>query len=143
MPLPIHIFGDGHDTLIILQHDHSGQEFTIPVSFAVTGLEFDPDHWLISANNTVTQQTSAQQPALAPYSIRVFPNPVGTVLYVKVPGSGNQSYTITDVTGKKLKQGFVQEGINAIPAADLIQGIYLLQIFNANGAWTEKFMKLN
>ncbi|MBK7465412.1 MAG: T9SS type A sorting domain-containing protein [Saprospiraceae bacterium] len=58
MPVPVLFSGEGRDTLVRFDHLFSGESFTVPLDFKITSVKFDPDLWLLSANNTVNQVTS-------------------------------------------------------------------------------------
>jgi len=58
MPVPVLFSGEGRDTLVRFDHHFSGESFTVPLDFKITSVKFDPDLWLLSANNTVNQVTS-------------------------------------------------------------------------------------
>ncbi|MBK8924071.1 MAG: peptidase M1 [Saprospirales bacterium] len=60
LPAPLQLVGpDGQTKTIVLDHSYSGQTFTADVEFPVLAVLFDPELWLISANNTVTKTTGA------------------------------------------------------------------------------------
>ena len=144
MPLQILLHGIDRDTMVIIQHAFSGQEFAIPLDFTVTGMDIDPNHWLISANNTVTQQTSALQIDPKKTAIRIFPNPVTSILYFTTPGISGLTYTISDVAGKQMKQGALPGStLYSVPVTELPQGFYVLRIAFSNVVLSQKFIKVN
>jgi len=50
-------------------------------------------------------------------------------------------YAIFDMNGKILKKGTLANGMNAIPAASMISGMYLIGFSDGTDRWTEKFVK--
>ena len=54
MPLPIRFTAAGFDTTVVFNHTSSGQIFTRTLNFQATTASFDPNLWILSANNVVT-----------------------------------------------------------------------------------------
>ncbi len=54
MPVPIRFQSTGHDTTLVFNHTFSGQVFTATLNFTATTVTFDPNLWILSKNNTVT-----------------------------------------------------------------------------------------
>lgn len=65
-------------------------------------------------------------------AIKIYPNPSQQTLNIYCP-IANQSYKITDITGKILLKGNIQKGTQSINIAHLAAGKYNLIIFNNNG----------
>jgi hypothetical protein len=96
MPVPLYFKNATHDTLIRVQHNVSGEQFTIPLSFAADSLIFDPQLWIISANNMASNVPEPQLPA----TFSVFPNPTSDVLIFQSPIKGSCNVKIYDMQGK-------------------------------------------
>lgn len=79
---------------------------------------------------TATALTSAN-------SIRLFPNPVGTKLFIQNADHAGTVFQIRDLLGKTLIVGQNPE----IDVSELPPGIYLVTIFNAKGSKTLRFVK--
>lgn len=76
-------------------------------------------------------------------SIRLYPNPAMNVLQVKLPATGIFSYTITDVSGKNMLMGKLDQQQNTIELANIQQGAYILHVTDNNGASiNRRFAKL-
>jgi aminopeptidase N len=58
MPIPVKLIGATKDTTVRLMHTSNGQLFYFPLSFAVTSVQFDPQAWILSKNNTTTQDAA-------------------------------------------------------------------------------------
>lgn len=67
----------------------------------------------------------------APKNIVVYPNPATENLYIDGTHNG-QSFTMTDITGKMIKNGVING--NSINISELAPGAYTLHISTANGA---------
>ncbi|MBW1295693.1 T9SS type A sorting domain-containing protein [Aquimarina litoralis] len=66
-----------------------------------------------------------------------YPNPVRDVINFST-SNGNYTYTIYDLTGKKIAFG---QASGKIAVANLQPGIYLLQLQDAESSWSYKFVK--
>lgn len=69
-------------------------------------------------------------------SVKIFPNPVHDILGIEL--NANEVYIITDLHGRQVLAGSLQQGINAINIAMLIPGVYMLSI---NGQGNYKLVK--
>ena len=78
MPVPIKFKSATRDTTLVFNHGVIGQNFSVDLSFADDSLIFDPDYWLISANNAITRQSPYN------FEMKVYPNPVSNVLQLSV-----------------------------------------------------------
>ncbi len=56
LPLPIRVTGaNGEQKLIVLDNTHNNQSFTESAGFEVVSVDFDPDAWLVTRNNTIVK----------------------------------------------------------------------------------------
>nr|WP_314494385.1 LamG-like jellyroll fold domain-containing protein [uncultured Chryseobacterium sp.] len=69
--------------------------------------------------------------------ISIAPNPVSDILYVNIPLKGINTYKITDVNGRTVHNGNLDQ-TNRINVSSLIKGTYFLEI---NGISNLKFLK--
>jgi hypothetical protein len=143
LPLPIEFKDATHDTLIRVQNNFSGQPFSVQLSFHADSLIFDPDSWIISANNTVNNVRSLT----IDNSISVFPNPSADLLSVQTGNSitGKGFVKIVDGNGKLVleKELLFSASNNQhfIDISTLSIGLYLITIETENGTVTQKFVK--
>ena len=78
LPVAIKFKGFGGDSTMVFNHAHSGQSFSFDLPYVIDTVIFDPDYWLISANNVVTRASAYD------FALKIFPNPVGKVLQLHV-----------------------------------------------------------
>lgn len=91
-----------------------------PYEFFVTGIEQTPG---------ISLQVSA------------FPNPVSSVLNLKIDGSQEfegMSYRLSDITGKELESHPVNARLSELPMQNFESGTYLLSVFE-NGKPVQSF----
>lgn len=131
MPVPIKLTGASKDTLIVLNHTYSGQSFTVPVSFQVASITFDPDLWLIAGHNTVIGLKELGNKGA---SFNLYPVPATDLIYVK----GNYGYVkaesaaMYDALGRKINEWVLPDLSKGFAINLLPDGIYTL-VLNIDG----------
>jgi hypothetical protein len=140
MPVPLKFIGEEKDTTIVFNHTFSGEMFEINPGFTIISTEFDPDLWLISANNHITLGVDDITAAM---EIRMLPNPAGNHLYVQHNHSKINSLEILNLNGKKESIILINEKETDIEIniQNLKPGMYLLRIVYDEGIITRKFVK--
>lgn len=100
MPVPIKFIGTTKDTTLVFNHAFSGQTFTSTINFPITSVQFDPELWLISANNSITVGIS--EISFNDIKLKIYPNPVTN--YLKIDGfplnCELEKIQIIDILGK-------------------------------------------
>lgn len=141
MPVPIEFSGPNGDTTIVFEHTSSGQSFTAQLPFTINKVRFDPDFWILSANDQVV---GLRENALSAH-IMVYPNPAGNELTIDGLTEGNRLLQITlmEISGKILKQLPVSDFSpkQIVDLSGLNAGIYLLHIRTENGVYSQEFVK--
>ncbi|MFN0174028.1 MAG: M1 family aminopeptidase [Saprospiraceae bacterium] len=131
MPVAVKLSDGVKDTVLVLNHIFSGQQFTIALDFSPTSLVFDPDLWLASRNNTVVSIIEDPLPELY---IDLAPNPAreNFVFYLHADNSENAKMTFWAADGKLVIQNQLEilSGYNTIPivVGQLPAGRYLLRL---------------
>lgn len=128
MPVPILLIGDNEEQLVRLEHSFNGELFEVEVPFTVTSVAFDPDLWLISANNTVQQQELVgAETAFSDEKIQLFPNPANSFLQVFYEGknaASNTNWLIVNQLGQEVGAGQMAQGNTKIDISGLSAGLY-------------------
>jgi len=146
MPLPIKVSDGINDTLLVVNHSFSVQVFDIPLPFKPSSLEFDPDKWIVSRNNTVDMVTSTDERDITGADVNIYPNPAGNVVYITIDNPVQRdkisSLIITDSKG-----AIIQE-VKDIPIRTEIDlstyqtGTYMITILTDTGSFVKKFTKI-
>jgi len=107
---------------------------TIKLSYVlgefVVGSMTDDDGSLQLANGyypSLNLETLSVKSPLIEIKLKVFPNPVNELLYISHPTENNFDIYLTDITGKKIFKGEVQNQY-PINISQYTRGIYLLTI---------------
>lgn len=144
MPVPVQLKGQGRDTIVVLDHVHSGQIFTMNVGFAVDEIVFDPDIWLVAkVDQLILGDGELQLPEAA---VEFFPNPVKEELAITItqPGYAITGFQIFDTSGNLIrKESILSSFSHLIKTNSLDSGVYLLQLdINGKPACTKLFIKI-
>ena len=151
LPLPIRLNGvQGQRKDIVLDHRSEGQVFQLPSDFDVASLEFDPDLWLTTRNNTVSKTVvNVQDLSASGYLLRLEPNPVSEgVIYsvLSAPTAGEVSLILEQADGKILRhtRETLMEGENrfSIEIRGVAAGVYTLRIKNPVGELSARVLVL-
>ena len=101
MPVPLGLRGAGRDTVVVLDHTRSGQEFWVDPGFRVDTVIFDPANWLLSGTNSVTGRPAA---SAGLNDIRIYPNPVTDRVAISIanPAGHDLSLRLYNAAGQLL-----------------------------------------
>lgn len=141
MPVPIHLSGNEGDSTLVLNHDFSGQVFTIQVDFEVDELSFDPELWLLAKSEINLVSDSEIFPVLVS---NFYPNPVGDVLNIQINNPDwIDEIRVVDSKGRTERRVTNHSnGAFRIKVKDLANGVYFLKIESKKIIRTYKFIKL-
>lgn len=138
MPVPVLLKGNGVDSLVRLEHTQDGELFAVEMPFEVTSVQFDPDLWLISANNTVQEGVLvASDEAVAGNGAFVFPNPAHDfvqVVFKEKDASLPYNWQIINALGQTEQRGSRLKNGPAIDVSGLSSGLYRLVLRDERGA---------
>ena len=135
MPLPMHFIGEGRDTTITIQHGYSGQVFEIDGPSWADSLVFDPELWILSANNNV-KKTVISTTIESQLNASIFPNPTADLLSIRA--ESGFSFQVFDVHGKQIVKGQETSTQSQIHTSDWVPGLYSIQLIGVNGKTTVK-----
>jgi len=127
MPVPVRFYGVGKDTTIVFDHEFSGQEFLIELSFVPDSLAIDPEKWLISGGNNYTLGISEFKEGI----LKIIPNPAKDFITIEFPREQLFSdFQISDLEEKTIIASKIpsNSGICRIDIRELPEGVYLCRI---------------
>lgn len=142
MPVPVEFSGLNEDTIIVFDHLYSGQTFSFNLNFEIKNIFFDPERWILSAENSVI---STRQKNASEYPVLLFPNPAGdqVSVYFSEQGFPVLSARIIDATGrivKKINFDFPSPTVD-FDISMLTVGFYLIEIETINKFTNLRFVK--
>lgn len=121
LPLPVHVFVNGFDTALRLDNTTQDQYFKIKMTDCPDSLQFDPEQWILSANNQISGIYDVEDQSV----MKIFPNPARQKVNFLLPQTGVVS--ICDLTGKVVFSGkFLGNNVQSIDLMRLNQGTYLV-----------------
>ncbi|WP_310554664.1 M1 family aminopeptidase [Flavobacterium sp.] len=136
MPVPVRLTGAaGAFKDVVLDNTTNGQTFQVPVTFTVTGVEFDRDKNIISKDNTTTLGVENFNFAA---SIKMYPNPSTAILNIDMPSS----ITLNKVSlFNTLGQKTLESNQNRIDVSGQASGIYIVSFETSEGTFHKNFIK--
>ncbi|MBN8702866.1 MAG: T9SS type A sorting domain-containing protein [Bacteroidetes bacterium] len=143
MPVPIYIKGvAGKDTLLILNNTYSGQKFEVPLSFIPKEIIFDPDLWILSANNKVQRISELNNDD---NRILVYPNPAKNEITIELVNFYKpiDQIELINILGQKVFRSAFP-GVNntvIIPIDNIDKGSYYLRVLTATNHAIKKIIK--
>jgi aminopeptidase N len=142
MPVPIRFQGPGLDTILVFDHTFSGQLFTRTLTQNVTTVTFDPDLWILSANNTVIHDITINVDDLdiSIQSLDACPNPFTNTISLKGTHPGAE-IILFDITGNQILSVKAADNETIIDTKNLAKGLYLLTYKQNNSSRNIKIIK--
>jgi len=141
MPVPVELKDATHDTTVVLNNTFSGQSFIVNAGFMPDAVIFDPELWIIHANDVVTE---VNDPMLNDDEmISVFPNPASELLRITYHLHSSEPIIITDAAGHTVKT--IESNSKQIADVDLTDfspGFYFVKMLKGNIPLVKKFVKM-
>lgn len=125
LPVPVQFKNQAMDTILVFQHDFSGQSFTAGLPFKADAIVFDPERWIISKDNLVSDIDD-----IPASRIKTYPNPVSSAINISFPEIGVEAtIQLIDVYGRLLlSEKILTSGSISLPVDHLDDGVYFLII---------------
>jgi aminopeptidase N len=137
MPVPIRLTGaSGVSQDVVVNNTVNGQQFTVPVTFTVTGVQFDPKKDIISKLSTATLVTADFN---FDQSIQIYPNPTSNALSIDLPeGIDIESAIFYTILGQKIMETKSEKNWDI---SSFASGIHFLSVQTNKGTKQFKFIK--
>lgn len=140
LPVPLYFKNATQDTLVRVQHNVSGQTFTIQLGFAADSLLFDPDIWIITDSAIINNVPVIAPPA----NFTFFPNPANDVLMFQSPYRGNCEVKVYDMLGKLVFTKSASVDTNGYGQVDLTvlnSGYYIVRVNQEGREFKSPFLR--
>ncbi|MBE7173843.1 MAG: T9SS type A sorting domain-containing protein [Williamsia sp.] len=131
MPVPLQLKRAGRDTMVVLDHTYTGQEFWVDAGFLVDTIVFDPALWLLTNNNTVRKLPAS---SASINDIKIYPNPPADHVTVSIANPAGRRFSL-QLYNTAAQLLYKMEGelarsdqLSVIPFAALPSGVYWLTI---------------
>ncbi len=110
MKVPIYLIGDGQDTTVVLKNMANGTSFFVATDFEVNEVQFDPERWILSAQNTVALKAND---SIDIYQVKAVPNPASEEVRLTTfnPSFNPHRLEVIDAVGRTI---FVDEPAGGI-----------------------------
>lgn len=138
MPVPIRFKNNIRDTIIVFDHNASGQSFNVNTGFVPDSVFFDPDTWLVAVLDTLII-TSIDEKNSQPLS--VYPNPSKSQINISAGNQEIVSLLLTDIRGRRLMLWQPATPTSSLTINhELAPGIYFLKAVSRQNILTSKFV---
>jgi len=139
MPIPIYVAGQGQDTILRLEHTSSGQIFSINLPFEPDSVSFDPEHWIISANNTNSFIVGIEDTQIDDF-VQIFPNPISDNLHFIAQDKISELF-IFNGTGQLIASYFPRKKQFELNFSEYSSGLYHIQYSINNKVFSKMVVK--
>ena len=137
MPIQIKMKNSSQDTLVRLDHTHDGQMFSVDPGFSVDSVFFDPNDWIVSANNQVMVGVTNHLED----NTRIYPNPAEDMVQIE----GQREILEIEVykeDGIKLDKVNPRQDNYRYNISEFSKGVYFFRITFREGVISRKIIKL-
>ncbi len=136
MKVPLQLWFQGNDTILVLNNQINHQEFIIPMQEQIDSVIFDPDMWLI-AKDTIYNNTGILQ--IQTGDLQICPNPVSQEIEITLPsGTIFQSLQILDIKGDQVFSENLSGNRTSINVSKIAIGTYFLRIITNKQSYKKK-----
>lgn len=130
LPIQVKLKRSIGDTILVVNINQDSNYFTMATGGNVTGLEFDPNVWILKTSSVNNDLNLSLHESITPFSLAVFPNPGNGILRFEPSTTKNYSIEVYDLSGRSYGSFMATE---AVDLSHLQPGIYLLVISNEKG----------
>ncbi len=129
MPVPVHAIINGMAEEFILDHAAHDQRFSFYIGDEmVSQMLIDPDLWLLSRNNTITQLTTSTEANPLHNAYFMYPNPANQILRF-LPSTDIVYVEAVDLLGRRT---LLPVDGDQVSVATLLPGQYSIRLLNSN-----------
>lgn len=128
MPIELKLKSANGDKTITLYNNSPSQNFIVQWNEQLTGIDVDPDNHIVNKTGLIQEDQSILSVGRATYdNITVYPNPASDQW--KIDGLPNgSSCRLLDVSGKMIWGGTASGQTLIIPAIQVANGVYMLEV---------------
>lgn len=120
------------DTIVRVMHSNQTEVYVFPVLGTVTGVQCDPNNWVINKVVGPSQDvnlTELGEEVQLFNEVVISPNPSNGLYTLK---NAKGSYLVTDINGKQIAKGNCNQQTN-IDISKEANGVYLITLYNESG----------
>jgi aminopeptidase N len=143
MPIAVQFKNATRDTIVVLDHQYSGQEFSVNIGFKADTVLIDPNLWVISKDNSSVKETTDQ----SVNQLKIYPNPSPDKLFISLnnPTDTKMTLQLFSSNGQLVYSNMValpgRNELLEIPTQHLARGIYYLRLKSTVFDITRKIMR--
>jgi hypothetical protein len=125
LPVPIKFSNGTNDTTLVFDFTTNGQVFTASLNFAATAMEFDPEKWIISANNTI----NGIDEQISNSGFKVYPTLTNDFISIENSNGKIETIDVYNAAGScVMMTGNYSGSFARIDLSELGKGIYFVSV---------------
>jgi aminopeptidase N len=143
LPVPLMFKNEEHDTVLVFDHQYSGQTFVADPGFIADSVIFDPDRWIISKNNKVILSGSED---LWTQGVHITPNPASQRISITSLYKEILEIELYNLAGDQIKTDpmeIIPGRSYQVDISHWSTGTYLLLVTLPDGTVGKKVVKMN
>ncbi|MBD2769195.1 T9SS type A sorting domain-containing protein [Hymenobacter sp. BT664] len=129
-------FADGTSQIVRLRQGQPVSGYSLAVAGTVTGLEVDPQQWILNGEGTVTRDPAlvlGTRGGAAAARLSVYPVPCREYLRLAAVPGGPVQAEVSDASGRVVLRQGLPAGADRLVTAGLPAGLYHLRLFDGQG----------
>ena len=124
----------GGDTLIRVMHSSSSETYTLVVKGNVTGIQVDPNNWIINKTiGPIKDNTLGVRGVSHKIDIQLYPNPAQDVLYIESDNYELKRIELIDISGRMIMLQNSSRAKDEINVSSVPEGMYFVLIKDLKG----------
>lgn len=145
MPVPVYFTDGEQDTLVVLDHNFSGQHFLFDFDFFPIEVIIDPELWLLSKDNTIEILGDVNETRDYGDFIHLYPSPAQDILMIEIQANSlsvdEWNWSLTDALGRIYLNNQKLSMNNQVDVSTFQEGMYFLFFNSKDGAIMKQFVK--
>jgi aminopeptidase N len=133
MPIPMHVFGEGQDSLLKLDHSFSGQIFNVPLPFEVDSIAFNDDLQILSNNSVNQKDILLTNLEIQKDHFSLYPNPTENQFAINHScGNCQKKISCTNELGELIFEFNSHSSRDVVNVATWSSGTYFIKVQSNN-----------
>jgi hypothetical protein len=127
------------DTIIKVNHTANNQQFKIKYPKSPSGIEVDPNNWILNKVGSVVTGINIITPEQA--GVKIYPNPTTNFINLTFSSTAFQSLQLMDIQGRHLQSAAIPAGATMHrQSINLPPGTYFIRLVGKKGNVVQKIL---
>jgi aminopeptidase N len=131
-PIELKLKSPQGDTTVLVYNNLNTQTYTFYWEKPMSGMEIDPNEWLLRDVNSITHDVTLQLGGVSKADVQIYPNPTTDSWHITGLTEGTR-VNLKDISGRLLYSNDNATSAFSISAGNYPAGMYLLSIIDRSG----------